>query len=70
MPNPNPKESARVKPGCKVTIKQAVTAYLQARAIHQAADKQARKVFQAAEAAFTKTIFAALDADDAEDAAR
>ncbi len=69
MPKYNPKESARVKKGSKDTTKQATTSFFQARAVYQAADKQAHKVFQAAEDAFKKTIFAALDADDAEDAA-
>jgi hypothetical protein len=70
MPKPNPKESAKVKPGSKAIIKQAITDFSLASAIHQAAEKRARKIFKAAEAAFQKAILAALDADDAEDAAR
>jgi len=70
MPKPNPKKAARVKPGSKATIKQAFTDFSRAIAIHQAAEKQARKIFKAAEAAFQKAILAALDADDAEDTAR
>ena len=70
MPKPNPKKSARVKPSSRAAIKQAFTDFSRASAIHQAAEKQARKIFKAAEAAFQQAMLAALDADDAEDTAR
>jgi hypothetical protein len=65
MPKANPKACTGLKTYSKDAIKQAYTIYRAARNV-----LQARKVFQAAEDAFKRTIFAALAADDAEDAAR